>query len=136
MNTSDELRDVIAAWFAAVATRDTSWVTRHVSRAPGARLVGTDPAEVLAGEAVARFLETEARNLHELVRVSAGEVEAYEEGSVGWGLAQPVITFADGSTARPRWSAVFHREDGAWRLVQLHASIAVGNEEVGFESQA
>lgn len=135
MEPSTELRGIITGWFAAVAGRDPSWVDRHVSREPATRLVGTDPAEVLDGVAVATFLATEARNLHELALVTAGEVEAYEEGTVGWGLARPIITLPDGSSVRPRWSAVFRREDGAWKLVQLHASIAVGNEDVGFQSQ-
>ena len=46
------------------------------------------------------------------------------------GVTRPTITLPDGRPASPRWSAVFHREDGEWRLVQLHASIGVPNEEV------
>lgn len=30
------------------------------------------------------------------------------------------------------WSAVFHNEDGVWRFVQTHASIAVPNDQIGW----
>ena len=36
----------------------------------------------------------------------------------------------DGSVAPFRITAVFHRENGNWRLVQEHASVAVSNVEV------
>ena len=63
------------------------------------------------------------------VTITQGETEAFEEGSVGWGVTRPTITLPNGVTFSPRWSAVFHQEDGVWKLVQLHASIGQGNEE-------
>lgn len=65
-----------------------------------------------------------------VVQASPGDVEAYQEGSVGWGLARPTLTMPDGSQIAPRWSAVSHREDGTWKLVQLHASVGISNEEL------
>ncbi len=130
MQPSSELSGIIAAWFESVVKGDSSWVDRHISRKAETRLVGTDPSELLAGERVAEFLKEEVQAMGGVVKASVGEVEAYQEGSIGWGLARPTLTLPDGKQVFPRWSAVFHQEDGEWKLVQLHASVAVSNEEL------
>ncbi len=128
MQASTELRNIIAGWFTAIANGDLSWAERHISRRAGVRLVGTDPAEWLEGPRVAEFLREEVKALGGVVRVTVGEMEAYCEGSVGWGVATPLLTLPNGRQIAPRWSAVFHQEDGHWKLVQLHASVGVTNE--------
>ena len=128
MVPSAEIRDIITAWFRAAESGDASWRDRHVSALPGLRIIGTDPEEWLAGERAYGFLSHEARTVGGKLKVAVREVEAFEEGSVGWGAALPEITLADGRRVTPRWSAVFHREGEAWRMVQLHASLAIGNE--------
>ena len=130
MQPSSELSTIIAAWFESVVKGDPSWVDRYISRKAGTRLVGTDPNELLAGEQVAEFLKEEVQAMGGVVKASVGEVEAYQEGSVGWGLARPTLTLPDGKQVFPRWSAIFHQEDGEWKLVQLHASIGISNEEL------
>jgi ketosteroid isomerase-like protein len=130
MQPSTELSRIIAAWFESVSKGDSSWADHYISRKDGTRLVGTDPNEVLAGEQVAEFLKGEVQAMGGVVKVAVGEVEAYQEGSVGWGLARPTLTLPDGKQVFPRWSAVFHQEDGEWKLVQLHASVGISNEEL------
>jgi adenylate cyclase len=129
MERAPELAEIIKAWFEAAAKGDVSWRDRHVSRQPGMRIIGTDPDELLEGERAYAFLKNEAEAAGGKLQVSVGHVEAFKEGSVGWGLAIPTITFPDGKKLTPRWSAVFHIEDGQWRLVQLHASFAKANTE-------
>ncbi|MBI5289825.1 MAG: nuclear transport factor 2 family protein [Chloroflexi bacterium] len=129
MEASPELAEIIVNWFKAAETGDASWRDRHVSRHAKLRIVGTDPEEWLQGEPAYRFLKDEAENVGGKVQVQVAEVEAYRDGDVGWGLARPIITIADGRKVSPRWSAVFIREDGGWKLIQLHASVAIGNEE-------
>jgi hypothetical protein len=128
MQASTELRNIIEGWFEAVAGGDLAWVERHISRRAGVRLVGTDPTEWLEGPQVAEFLKEEVKALGNVVQVSCRDTEAYHEGSVGWGLANPILTLPNGKQITPRWSAVFHREDNEWKLVQLHASVGVANE--------
>lgn len=137
MQQAPDLRKVIEDWFEAVSRGDTSWVDRHVSRSPGVRLVGTDPDEWLQGEQVAEFLKGEAEAIGGSVTVSFGDTEAYCEGTVGWGIARPILTFPDGQAFSPRWAGVFHREDGEWKLVQVHASVGIPNEQLlGAETPA
>ena len=129
MRASAEIRDIIAAWFRAAADGDASWRDRHVSAEPDLRLIGTDPEEWLSGQPAYDFLANEARAIGGKVNVRVLEVEGFEEGTVGWGSARPEITLPDGGKVTPRWSAVFHREEGGWKMVHLHASVAVGNAE-------
>ena len=129
MEPCADLQEIIVNWFHAAAAGDASWRDRHVSRHPNLRIVGTDPDEWLEGELAYRFLKDEAESIEGKVQVQVPDVEAFSEGSVGWGVARPVITLGDGRKVSPRWSAVFRREDGGWRMIQLHASIAMTNEQ-------
>jgi hypothetical protein len=124
------LRDIIVGWFEAVARGDASWVERHVSRQPGSRVVGTDPGEWMDGTQGAEFLAEEAKAMGGQIQVAMADAEAFREGSVGWGVARPTITLPNGKSITPRWSGVFHHEDGQWKLVQLHASVGVSNEQL------
>jgi hypothetical protein len=128
MKPSIELCTIIDSYFEAITTGNPAWTERHVSQGAAVRLVGTDPAEWLTGAQAAGFLREEVKALGGVVRVAPGATEAYEEGSVGWGLTNPVLTLPNGAAISPRWSAVFHREDGDWKLVQLHASVGIANE--------
>ncbi|MCI0529821.1 MAG: nuclear transport factor 2 family protein [Nitrospira sp.] len=130
MQTSSELSTIITAWFESVAKGDPSWIDRYMSRKAGVRLVGTDPKEWLAGEKAAEFLKGEVQAMGGVIKATIGEVEAYQEGSVGWGVARPTLTLPDGKQVFPRWSAVFHQENGDWKLVQLHASVGISNEQL------
>ena len=128
MESSREIRDVIAGWFEAAVKGDASWRDRHVSSLPDLRIIGTDPDEWLTGEPAFAFLRNEAATVGGKVSVVLREIEGFREGSVGWGAAVPEITLQDGSKVTPRWSAVFHLENGDWKLVHLHASVAISNE--------
>ncbi len=133
MERSQELEDLVRAWFEAASKGDASLIDRHVSRDSGARLIGSDPTEWLAGERVAEFLRGEVEGAGGKATFSPSETEAFSEETVGWATTRLTIRLADGRSVSPRWSAVFHREDGEWRFVQTHASIAVPNDQVGWE---
>jgi len=128
MESSAELADVIRGWFASVERADGLWLDRHLSRSPSLRIVGTDPAEWLQGESAVNLLKADLEVLGGKAKIRVNEFEAYREGSVGWGVARPTITLPDGTQVSPRWSGVFHQEDGEWKALQVHASIAISNE--------
>lgn len=132
MERSPELEGLVSAWFEAASKGDASLIDRHVSREGSTRLIGSDPTEWVAGPDVAGFLRGEVEGSGGNVSFSPSETEAFSEGSVGWAATRLTITLPDGKSVSPRWSAVFHREDGEWRFVQTHASIAVSNEEIGW----
>jgi hypothetical protein len=131
---SPELEQLVVAWFASASRGDASLVDAHVSPGDGTRLIGSDPGEMFAGgRAVAEFLRGEVESAGGHAAFSPANVEAFQEGSVGWATTIVTITMPDGKHVSPRWSAVFHLEDGAWKFVQTHASIGIANEDIGWE---
>ena len=130
MQKSKELADIIAGWFKAAARGDASYADKHLSKRSTMLLVGTDPKEWIRGKAAAQFLMDEAKASGGKVKVSVGNVEAYKEGTVGWGIANPTIILPNGKKFQPRWSAVFHKENGRWKIIQIHASAGVPNEQI------
>jgi len=130
---SAAIQQIVLDWFAAASNGDASMVERHVSADPRARLVGSDPAEWLQGGAdIAAFLRGEAEGSGGAARFSPADIEAYEEGSVGWAATKLTISLPDGRSVSPRWTAVFHRENGVWKFVQTHASIPIPNDDIGW----
>lgn len=127
MEKSKELANIISGWFNAAVQGDGKYAGKHLSQRNTMLLVGTDPDEWLRGKAATAFLSNEATESGGHVKVNIGEVEAYKEGTVGWGIAHPTITLPNGKKVQPRWSAVFHKERGQWKIVQIHASVGVPN---------
>jgi hypothetical protein len=78
------------------------------------------------------FLSGEVEGAAGNVRFTPHDTQAFSEGTVGWATTHLTITLPDGRHISPRWSAVFHKEDGVWKFVQTHASIGVPNDEVGW----
>lgn len=55
--------------------------------------------------------------------IAAGGPIGYAEGAIGWAADQPMMTIGDQSVPM-RMTAVLHRVDGDWRIVQGHLSVA------------
>ena len=66
------------------------------------------------------------------VQFTPSDIEGHSHGDAGWAATRLTISLPDGSEIHPRWTAVMIRDDGVWKIVQTHASIAVGNAEVGW----
>jgi hypothetical protein len=83
---SEEIRRVIQRWMSAMADDDDSALGR-LSEHPGALMIGTDPAEWWRGEEIRAIW---ARQLEEVgAPFAADEIEAWEEGTVGWDVRSP-----------------------------------------------
>jgi len=130
MNPSAEIRDAVLRFYEAVATGDVSTLERLISRERGVLAIGSDPNEWWAGyDAIqqafkAQFQETGARQVH------PGDLNAFVEGTVGWAADRRTMRLASGKELTIRETMLFHQEDGEWKLVQFHASVAVPNAEL------
>ena len=129
MERSAELQDIILAAFEDYSSDNASVIERHTSRQIGVRLIGTDPNEWFEGEQAAEVLKREAQDPS--FRVSSlDELEVFAEGSVGWASVRPTWMLEDGTEIPSRWTAVFHQEDGEWKMVQAHTSVGVPDEQL------
>ena len=134
MMRSAELRDLCVALSEAHSHADAPFIERHVSGQEGVLSIGSDPNEWTEGEQVLEAFRQALQG--DDVRSSPSEddfireLDAFVEGTVGWASSRFRWMSKDGSEIPMRWTAVFHREDGEWKMVQAHASVGVPNEEV------
>jgi ketosteroid isomerase-like protein len=108
-----------------MGTADMAAIERAFSRGDGVLAIGTDPSEWWVGHAAiiqafdAQFARSGTR------RVVSGELSTFVEGTVGWAADRRAVRLADGRKLTVRETFVFHKEDGEWKIVQMHASLAV-----------
>ena len=131
MEYSDELRDLTLRFYEATVAGDLTFFDRHVSRQEGTMFVGTDPGEWWEGfEALREAMRAQSEAMGGM-QIVPGQLRAYSEGNVGWVIDRDAsFRVPDGPEIPFRSTVVFHREDGEWKLVHLHSSIGVKNEEM------
>jgi ketosteroid isomerase-like protein len=121
---SEELAGVVRALYAAMGAGDPDAVEAFYSLAPHAVFLGSDRAEFWTDSArhnldVRPYWE-QAGNT-----VTPAELLAFECGDVGWTVDRPTIELAAVQRFETRLTFVFHREDGAWKVVHAHTSVGV-----------
>jgi adenylate cyclase len=57
------------------------------------------------------------------------KIEAFEDGNVGWAAVEQERTLVGGQTAVMRMTMVLRLEASVWKLVQIHFSLPVSDEE-------
>jgi len=124
MRQSEEVRDAMLRFCESLSAGDVASFEELVSQ-EATLIIGTAPGEWVTERDRMRFsFEAEG------VRLEAKDPVGYEEGSLGWVVDQPAFVFPDGSVMQTRLTAVMRQEDGRWKLVQMHLSVGVPDEEV------
>jgi class 3 adenylate cyclase len=126
---SEEIRRVIDRLVKAIAAGDKESALGRLSEHPGTLVIGSDPAEWWRGREIravwGRQLEEFDRSFH----VSADEIDAWEEGSVGWASVKETIDW-EGRTIEGRASYILHLEHDEWKIVHIHWSFPQRHLEV------
>jgi class 3 adenylate cyclase len=124
---SEEIRRIVERWTRAVSDGDHESALERLSAHPGTLIIGNDPNEWWHGDE-ARAIWT--RQLEELgsFPVTHFDVEAWEEGTVGWACVKEKITSPRGSFDG-RSTYVLHLERGEWKVVHVHWSLGTPNVE-------
>lgn len=130
MQPSPEIRALVMRGMQLTAAKDLAGVMDLASREPGFLLMGTAPTEWFTSAAAAEpmiraSLEGGSGRIPENM-----EIEAYQEGSVGWAGVRWKSQLPNGAAITLRWSQIFHQEGGTWKLVHGHVSVAVPDELV------
>ena len=121
MEPSEEIRRVIDRWTRAIAEGDQECLAR-LSEHPGSLIVGTDPAEWWRGHETRAVWGRQIEELRGVFSVRADEIDAWEEGSVGWAAVKETIG-VEGGTLEARATYVLRLEHGEWKVVQAHWSL-------------
>jgi adenylate cyclase len=128
---SAELRAVMQRWLDAVQSKQLDTVKNLVSDSAPALYIGSDRDEWWGGRDTAAVVR---KHVEEMSGVDFGfevsNVEAFQQGSVGWGALRLEVRFEGQRTVPFRMTFVFSLEDGIWKIVQIHNSVAVPNPDV------
>jgi SnoaL-like domain len=125
MQQSEEVRDAILRFCERLSAGDVASFDELVSQEPSTLIIGTAPGEWVTERERMRFgFEAEG------VRLEAKNPVGYEAGSLGWVVDQPAFVFPDGSVMQTRLTAVMRQEEGRWKLVHMHFSVGVPDEQV------
>lgn len=121
MEPSEEIRRVIDRLTKAIAEGDRESVLGRLSDHPGALIIGSDPAEWWRGHEARAVWGRQIEEFDGSFLVTANEIEAWEEASVGWASVKETIAWA-GKTLEGRASYILHLEHGEWKVVHVHWS--------------
>jgi hypothetical protein len=122
---SEEAREAMLRYCERISASDVASFDELVSKEPATLIIGTAPGEWVSERDRLRFgFEAEG------VRLEAKDPVGYEEGSLGWVVDQPAFVFPDGSVMQTRLTAVMRQEEGRWKLVHMHLSVGVPDEQV------
>jgi hypothetical protein len=128
MEESEGVRAGILAFYERFSAGDADAFENGLSAEDGVSVIGTAPDEGhddRDGWVNAYREGIAAAGL----KLEGGDPRGYEEGMLGWGVDRPRFVPPDGSTLPTRLTAVLRREDDQWKVVHLHFSVGVPDEE-------
>jgi ketosteroid isomerase-like protein len=132
MRRSAEVRDTLLRFYEVFSAGDLEGFAQIIAQEDdeGVLVIGTDPGDWAEGRE--RWIAARETLMHTMegLRLEAGEEpQGYEEGSMGWVSDRPTAVLPDGPIST-RLTGVVRQEDGEWRLVHIHLSVGVPDEEV------
>jgi ketosteroid isomerase-like protein len=117
---SSEVEQVVRDWLDAKQAADGAAVRSGLSRYRGVLAIGTDTSEWWAGETA--FAEAHVGGGP--FSATLDDVEAHRHGDVAWAAVRAVIATGEPGGIAVRLTLVLERDaEGAWRVVQSHASM-------------
>lgn len=91
-------------------------------------IIGNDPNEWFDDrDSIVAFMNAGSSSK---VEIAVRNLQAYSEGRVGWTMDQVTVKLPNGAELPVRHTRIFHKENGAWKMVHLHVSIAIPNESI------
>lgn len=126
MEESTAVRDAVLDFYHGVTTKAVERFDDIVSAEGATLVIGTAPGEWVTERPRLRFgFEAEGLTLEAGPRPTG-----YREGSMGWFVDEPYYAFPSGGGMRTRLTAVVREEAGRWKIVHMHVSVGVPDEEV------
>jgi hypothetical protein len=94
----------------------------------GVVIIGNDPKEWFDDrESILAFMRAGSSSKME---ITVQNIKAYSEGTVGWTMDRVRVQMPNGVEIPIRHTRIFHKEDGVWKMVHLHVSVAVPDEKM------
>ena len=126
MEASTAVSEAILDFYRGVTNKEIARFDEIVSSDHATLVIGTAPGEWVTERPRLRFgFETEGITLRAGPRPTG-----YREGTLGWFVDEPWFGFPGGGGMRTRLTAIVREEAGRWKVVHLHFSVGVPDDEV------
>ena len=136
---ADQVKDVITRFHEAATNGDVNLMDQLFANDPQVLLIGSDASEVIVGHgAIVQFWTDLFQYLRDqgypnnggLPTVSSGtSLQINQQGAIAWAADFPTWQFNNGDTSY-RESLVLQREQGEWKISQVHFSVGVPNSDL------
>ncbi len=130
MQPCDELKNIVFRHYGKFDSGEQADTIQEIySLQEGVVIIGNDPNEWFDDrESIIAFMQAGSSSKMD---IAVQNLKAYSEGSVGWTMDRVTVKLPNGAELPVRHTRIFHKENGAWKMVHLHVSIAVPNESIG-----
>jgi len=128
MEQSASVRQALLTFYERFSAGNVDDFGQSIASWPDAFVIGTGPTEWQDGRAtwIAGY-EMQVTAIPG-IRMEAGDVRAYAEGSLGFAADQPSIVLPNGLAIPLRLTAVLQQEGDTWKLLNVHFSAGVPDE--------
>ena len=130
MEESADVREGMLAFYERFSDGDPAAFAAGIADVPGVSVIGTGPGEGHAGrsEWITTY-ETMMAGPMKGTRLEGTNPAGWAEGSLGFGVDQAAFVLPDGSRLPARLTGVLCEKGGEWKVVHLHFSVGVPDEE-------
>jgi hypothetical protein len=129
MERSPEVEQLAVAWLAGMKAGDPVAVASLFVVSEATTVIGNGADQWFTGDAYTRMRVDQSLGEHGGIPFEPGSPVGWAAGDTGWFADQVTIVFP-ATTIPLRMTGVAVRRDGTWKLVQLHVSAAVSDEDL------
>jgi hypothetical protein len=129
MEQSHAVGDGLRAFYERFSRHDPDGFAEIISTDPGVSVIGSGPGEGHDDRDswIGAYRDSIAQAG---LRLESGpNLRGWQEGSVGFARDDPRFMLPDGSYLPTRLTGVLHLQDGQWKVVHLHFSVGVPDEQ-------
>jgi hypothetical protein len=129
MHSSAAVEQGLAAFYAAYSSHDPVRFADALASGDGVSVIGTAPGEGRPDRA--SWIEGYTRSIPELgLRLEAGpRPRGYAEGGFGFAIDEPRFVLPGGRFVGARLTAIMRIDGDGWRVVHVHFSVGVPDED-------
>jgi hypothetical protein len=129
MDRSPEVEQLAVAWLAGMKAGDTVAVAALFVASEATTVIGNGADQWFTGDAYTRKRLDNSIGENGGIPFEPGSPIGWALGDTGWFADQVTLVFP-AKTIPLRMTGVALQQDGRWRLVQLHVSAAVSDEDL------
>ena len=129
MQSSDELKNIVLHHYGKFDSGEQADTIQEIySLQDGVVIIGNDPNEWFDNrDSILAFMQAGGSSKME---ITVQNLKACSEGGVGWTMDRVSVRLPNGVEIPVRHTRIFHKEDGTWKMVHLHVSVAVPDEKM------